>query len=332
MKNHLVGLGPAAIEGLKAKVAKFDYSILGHQISVNAYNIVDRCEVCHVGIREPLDLRPADLAPDGPGKSLMRWLVLLLAIPTAKFSQFITRINSDVQVVTGATVALRRAMIKGHGNNKFWMWPMFEKENTEAGCQQCHAKDRVTDGADTLNLGRDMFSQRGCMGCHRYEGFDRETDALNNTRQNIGQLEDQITANEKMMRYAENPGSEVSDVEANALLAKASSLRVTNSLLAARIDQLNVQSKYLMQDVKKVGPNLKDVRLKLRKEWIPVWLQNPQAFRPETKMPTFWRFAAGNGSTRGTSARQGWRRSDSGHRGISLARQLQRKSSRAATR
>ena len=75
------------------------------------------------------------------------------------------------------------------------------------------------------------------------------------------------------------------------MLAHAESLRVTNSLLAARIDQLNLQSKYLMQDQKKVGPNLKDVRLKLRKEWVPVWLKDPQAFRPGTKMPTFWRFA-----------------------------------------
>jgi cytochrome c551/c552 len=295
LKNHLVGLGPAAIEGLKAKVAKFDYSILGHQISVNAYNIVDRCEVCHVGIREPLDLRPADLAPDGPGKE-----------PDALARAFVSHPNREILAIhnpdkfgcSGCHWGNGRATtsdVKGHGSNKFWLWPMFEKENTEAGCQQCHAKDRVTDGADTLNLGRDMFSLRGCMGCHRYEGFDRETDALNNTRQNIGQLEDQITANEKMIRYAENPGSEVSDVEANALLAKATSLRVTNSLLAARIDQLNVQAKYLMQDVKKVGPNLKDVRLKLRKEWIPVWLENPQKFRPETKMPTFWRFAGGIG-------------------------------------
>jgi cytochrome c2 len=46
-----------------------------------------------------------------------------------------------------------------------------------------------------------------------------------------------------------------------------------------------------MQDQKKVGPNLKDVRLKLHKEWIPVWLKDPQAFRPGTKMPTFWRFS-----------------------------------------
>ena len=295
LKNHLVGLGPAAIEGLKAKVAKFDYSILGHQISVNAYNIVDRCEVCHVGIREPLDLKPENLAPDGPGKTPDDLARAFVSHPNR---EILAIHNPDKFGCSGCHWGNGRATtsdVKGHGRHRFWLWPMFEKENTEAGCQQCHAKDRVTDGAETLNLGRDLFSQRGCMGCHRYEGFDRETDLLNSTRQQIGQLEDQITANEKTIRYAENPGSEVSDVEANALLVKANSLRVQNSLLAARIDQLNVQSKYLMQDVKKVGPNLKDVRLKLRKEWIPVWLQNPQLFRPETKMPTFWRFAGGNG-------------------------------------
>jgi hypothetical protein len=263
LKNHLVGLGPAAIEGLKAKVAKFDYSILGHQISVNAYNIVDRCEVCHVGIREPLDLKPENLAPDGPGKTPDDLARAFVSHPNR---EILAIHNPDKFGCSGCHWGNGRATtsdVKGHGRHRFWLWPMFEKENTEAGCQQCHAKDRVTDGAETLNLGRDLFSQRGCMGCHRYEGFDRETDSLNSTRQQIGQLEDQITANEKTIRYAENPGSEVSDVEANALLVKANALRVQNSLLAARIDQLNVQSKYLMQDVKKVGPNLKDVRLKL---------------------------------------------------------------------
>jgi cytochrome c2 len=180
--------------------------------------------------------------------------------------------------------------VKGHGRHRFWLWPMFEKENTEAGCQQCHAKDRVTQGAETLNLGRDLFAQRGCMGCHRYEGFDRENDALASTRQQIGALQDQITANEKQILADTKATETVSDEEVKKLLAHSESLRVTNSLLAARIDQLNLQAKYQMQDVKKVGPNLKDVRVKLRKEWLPVWLENPQGFRPGTKMPTFWRF------------------------------------------
>ncbi|MEP6742086.1 MAG: c-type cytochrome, partial [bacterium] len=151
--------------------------------------------------------------------------------------------------------------------------------------------------ADTLNLGRDLFYQRGCMGCHRYEGFDREADNLATTRQSISQLDDQITANQKQIRIDENPPEGTSDDDAQKMLAESEALKVTNSILAARIDQLNLQSKYLMQDQKKVGPNLKDVRLKLRKEWIPVWLSDPQAFRPGTKMPTFWRFASAGGTS-----------------------------------
>jgi cytochrome c551/c552 len=296
LRNHLIGLNPAAIEGLKTKMANYDYSILGHQISVNAYNIVDRCEVCHAGIREPLELTPASLAPAG-GK------------PDAMARAFVSHPNREILQVHNpekfgcaschwGNGRATTSDVKGHGRHRFWLWPMFEKENTEAGCQQCHARDRVTQGAETLNLGRDLFSQRGCMGCHRYEGFDRETDALATARQSTGQFEDQIIANEKQIRADDkaSQSDKISEDDARKLLAHAESLRVTNSLLAARIDQMNLQAKYLMQDQKKVGPNLKDVRVKLRKEWLPVWLENPQAFRPGTKMPTFWRFAAQEGN------------------------------------
>jgi cytochrome c2 len=292
LKHHMTGLGPAQIDGLIRKMETFDYSILPHQISVNQYQIVDRCQVCHVGIREPLDIKAEDVAPDGPGKK-----------PDALARAFVSHPNRELLQIhnperfgcTGCHWGNGRATtgeVKGHGRHRFWLWPMFEKENTEAGCQQCHARDRVTLGADTLNRGRDLFSERGCVGCHRYEGFDRETDALSGTRQSLGQLEDQITANEKQIRQDTDSSGQVEDnAEAQKLLAHAEALRVTNSLLAARIDQLNLQSKYLMQDQKKVGPNLKDVQLKLRKEWIPVWLANPQQFRPGTKMPTFWRLS-----------------------------------------
>ena len=45
-----------------------------------------------------------------------------------------------------------------------------------------------------------------------------------------------------------------------------------------------------MQDQKKVGPNLKDVRVKLRKEWVPYWLENPQVFRPGHQNADFLAF------------------------------------------
>jgi cytochrome c2 len=291
LKHHMTGLGPSQIDGLLRKMDQFDYSILPHQISVNEFNIVDRCEVCHVGIREPLDLRPEDLAPGGPGKKPDNLSRAFVSHPDRELLQIHSPEKFGCAGCHWGNGRATTSDLKGHGRHKFWLWPMFEKENTEAGCQQCHAKDRVTQGADTVNLGRDLFYQRGCVGCHRYEGFDRETDSLGGTRQSISQLEDQITGNQKQIRQNESPPDGTSDEDAQKMLAQAEALKVTNSILAARIDQLNLQSKYLMQDQKKVGPNLKDVRLKLRKEWIPKWLSNPQGFRPGTKMPTFWRFA-----------------------------------------
>lgn len=293
LRNHLIGLGPTQIEGLKAKTESYDYSILGHQISVNAYNIVDRCEVCHAGIREPLDIKASDMAPDGPGNEPDMLARAFVSHPNKEILQVHNPEKFGCASCHWGNGRATTSEMKGHGRHRFWLWPMFEKENTEAGCQQCHGKDRVTQGADTLNLGRDLFSQRGCMGCHRYEGFDRETDALAGTRSTIQQLQDQITGNEKQIAGDRKASAAegISDVETQRLLAHAESLQLSNSLLAARIDQLNIQAKYLMQDQKKVGPNLKDVRVKLRKEWIPYWLENPQTFRPGTKMPRFWRFA-----------------------------------------
>lgn len=302
LKNQLIGFGPSGIDGFKTKMENYDYSILGHQISVTAYNIVDRCEVCHAGIREPLELRPADLAPDKPGGTPDSYARAFVSHPNKEIFQVHSPEKFGCASCHWGNGRATTSERKGHGRHRFWLWPMFEKENMEAGCQQCHAKDRVTQGANTLNLGRDLFVQRGCMGCHRYEGFDRETDALANARTTISQLQEQIVQNEKQMRADQERSGQLpegSDQEVQRLLAHAEGLKVTNSLLAARIDQLSVQAKYLMQDQKKVGPNLKDVRVKLRKEWVPVWLEDPWAFRPNTKMPKFWRFDRGGADGQG---------------------------------
>src|SRR5262249_25469421 len=277
LKNHVTLLTPTQLDGIKRGLKSFDYSILGHQISVTEYNIADRCEACHLGVTSPLTIKAEDMALPGQKPD-----ALARAFVSHPDKELLDIHKPDRFGCSGCHWGNGRATTsetKGHGRHKFWLWPMFEKENTEAGCQQCHAKDRVTQGAETLNLGRDLFMQRGCMGCHRYEGFDRETDALASTRQQIQQLEDQITANQKQIMADTEASAADTTAEADVpkLLAHADSLRVTNSLLAARIDQMNLQAKYLMQDQKKVGPNLKDVRVKLRKEWVPVWLHNPQA-------------------------------------------------------
>src|SRR6266568_3474484 len=290
LKNHVSLLPQKSINDLINKNENsFDYTILGHQINVNDYSIVDRCELCHLGAREPLTIKPADMAPGGPGKKPDDLAEAFVSHPRKELLQIHKPDKFGCSACHGGNGRATTSVEKAHGLNPFWLQPLFHKENTEAGCQTCHANDRVTEGAETLNLGKDLFYQRGCVGCHRMEAFDRETDALSNARQQISQLQDQIDANERQAKQEEN--AEVSDeAEVQRLKIHAESLRVTNSQLAARIDELNLQTRYLLQDQKKVGPNLKDVRLKLRKEWIPIWLKDPQACRPGTKMPTFWRF------------------------------------------
>ena len=60
MTDHLVSLTPEQIDGLRKKVAETDPTIT--QINVAQANIVDRCESCHAGIREPLTLTPASMS------------------------------------------------------------------------------------------------------------------------------------------------------------------------------------------------------------------------------------------------------------------------------
>ncbi|HEX8423230.1 MAG TPA: c-type cytochrome [Pyrinomonadaceae bacterium] len=285
LKDNVIGLSAEQIDKLIQSNEKFDYSL--RQINVNGDQIVDRCETCHLGVRQPLELKAVNFKR--PGKKLDASARAFVSHPSKELLQIHDVERFGCSSCHGGNGRATTSVVKGHGRHRFWLHPLHERENMEAGCQQCHSQDRVLQGANTLTKGKDLFQERGCVGCHRYEGFDRETDGLANSRQTIKQLEDELAANDREARQLDVEAGTVTDeTEAQKKLARAVSLRVTNSQIEARIEQLNVQARYLMQDQKKVGPNLKDVRLKLRKEWIPAWLKDPQAFRPGTKMPTFW--------------------------------------------
>ena len=286
VKDNVVGLTGDQINSLITRNKQFDFGL--RQISVNEYNIVDRCETCHLGVREPMVLKASDMRK---GRKTDEDARAFVGHPT-RIKELIQMHDPEkfgCSSCHGGNGRATTSVEKAHGKNEFWLHPLHDKENVEAGCQQCHSNDRVLQYADNLTLGKDLFQERGCVGCHRFEGYDREADALTGARQQIKQLEEQRTANEREARQAElDAASARDDAEAQEFNRRAVSLRVTSSQLEARIEQLDTQARYLMQDQKKVGPNLKDVRLKLRKEWIPEWLKDPQAFRPGTKMPTFW--------------------------------------------
>ena len=289
VSDHMVDLTPAQIDGLKKKAADWDPKIV--QINVAEANIVDRCESCHMNSREPIKITAAAMTARDEKKP-DEYARALTSHPEPELLQIHDPDKFGCSPCHQGNGRATTSIEKAHGNYEHWLWPLFPKENVQAGCQNCHAADMVLATGDlqfqTINDGKDLFRQKGCMGCHRYEGYDKEPEELNAITQQIKQIEKQKIDNLKesahLMKQAD---AAESNEEANALNTKAVDLRVANSKLDGRLQQLDFQSHSLMQDQKKVGPNLEDVRLKLNKNWIPVWLKKPTDFRPTTKMPNF---------------------------------------------
>ncbi len=295
MKRALPGMSVAALEGLRNGMRTFNVDL--RQINVNptgtminylgGIGLVDRCQSCHIAM-DPLvipataTITKADLgmaksndAPftTHPDPELFQWH------PLQRFG---------CSPCHGGNGRALDSAEKAHGRYEHWLWPMNYPENYNAGCQNCHASDMVTEHATVLNDGRELYRSRGCIGCHKYAGFDDEAERLNSTRQLITQLESKKSDYAlQIPRLNAQADSAADNATAQALNQKATNLTVASSKLDGQIEQLDEMSESLMRETKRVGPDLKEVRMKIHKEWIPVWLAQTHTFRPTTKMPQF---------------------------------------------
>jgi len=98
VSDHMVDLTPAQIDGLRKKTSDWDPTIV--QINVAEANIVDRCESCHMGAREPLKITPASMMSKGEKKpdeyatafvSHPEPEILRFTIPTSSAAPRVTR-------------------------------------------------------------------------------------------------------------------------------------------------------------------------------------------------------------------------------------------------
>ena len=297
LTDHMVNLTPSQLTGLQNKTEAWTPKIV--QINVNEHNadivredssnIVDRCESCHMGIREPVKLTAVSMSLKG--KKPDEYARAFTSHPEPELLKIHDPDKFGCTPCHQGNGRATTGVEKAHGNYEHWLWPVFPRGNFEAGCQICHSADMVVVTNDVgwvVSEGKDLFRQRGCVGCHRFEGYDKEPEDLLSVAQQIKQLDQEKKDNFKqagdLMKQADKAES---NEEANHLNDRAVALKVTNSKLDLRIVQLDRSTKSLLEDMKKVGPNLKDIRLKLNKNWIPVWLKKPSDFRATTKMPNF---------------------------------------------
>jgi cytochrome c551/c552 len=299
--QKLPGLDSGQLDGLLNKVRSMDVELRQIYIyppgqSLNyagGGTLADRCQSCHVAmdpefVAPTVTLTKADLglagSHDAPFTSHPEPELLKLH-PLANFGCSPCH-GGNGRGLDSVTIA--------HGRYEHWPWPLFYPENYDAGCQQCHSLDMRTEFAPVLNRGRELFREKGCMGCHQYANFDSEAARLQDVQREIARVEDQIHENEtiEIPRLNKMGDQAPTNQLAQQYYARAQNLTVADSRSAVKVDQLDDLSRDLLLEVKTVGPDLKEVRMKLNKDWIPYWLEHTHQWRPTTHMPQF-RFAPG---------------------------------------
>lgn len=295
VKTRLRGLSTSQVEGLQQKMKDmhgtmqfmelvpipFTNAIRSEirQIHVEDVDLVDRCESCHMGIREPILITAEDMGGRAEFVSHPRKEILKIHNPE----------SFGCSPCHGGNGIATTNKTKGHGRHKHWLWPMFEKENFEAGCAQCHDGALVTEHAPTLNKGKDLFLNLGCWGCHPRVGYDADSASLKEVNKVLSSVTNRRGDYTKAVGTANFVANDRDSSVEQVLTARASIEGLTLKLsgLDAEEQQLHKKKHSLLMQSKKVGPNLKEVRAKLKPEWIPVWLADTKSFRKHTKMPQF---------------------------------------------
>src|SRR6202007_1240672 len=197
VNDHMVDLTPAQIGGLENKHEAPEPPLM--QINVAEANIVDRCESCHMGVREPVKLTAASMSAKG-AKTPDDYAKAFVSHPNPALLQIHDPDKFGCSPCHQGNGRATTSIEKAHGNYEHWLWPLFTTQNVEAGCKTCHAADMMLISGDvgwTISKGKDLFRQRGCMGCPRYEGYDKEPEELQSLNQQIKTRENEKLDNTK---------------------------------------------------------------------------------------------------------------------------------------
>ena len=276
VQARLTSLTENQIDGILTGLDNFDVEI--KQIHNADFNLVDRCESCHVGIQAPLPLSSEDFQ----GKSVFK------SHPSRELLQIHDPETFGCSPCHNGNGVATVNVTKAHGEYRHWLWTKWAPENKEAGCLHCHEADRHLNFADTLNAGRQLFYNKGCWGCHARDGYDPAPRLLRDAQKSITDLTQERQETLLKIGRTERLGdSAETNEEANRLYAEATRITMGVEGIDSQTDQFHHRVEQLMMEEKRVGPNLREVRLKLKPEWIPMWIQNPHAFRPNSKMPSF---------------------------------------------
>ena len=210
-----------------------------------------------------------------------------------------------------------------HGwfDNHHWIYPMYPKRFAESSCLKCHhdvtelagalisddgsdATGRFVDSpAPNLMRGYDLVRKYGCFGCHEvngYEGADKRVGPDLRLEPNVSEAAQQIKSDAGYAALSPEAQGWAEQLVYHPELdaARRRLYELVQADIAAAEPKLSPVSHKvaeLLKDVeapgrlRKVGPSLRRVKSKLTSEFMYDWIREPKHFRPDSRMPQFFR-------------------------------------------
>ena len=149
------------------KLGVDDYTVEIKQVNVKTPGaiMVDRCQSCHLGasnpdaagLEQPLTVHPSIV----PGEE--------------KDPHDFAKIGCTVcHDGNGRALEIHDA----HGQYHGWPAPLLTGKQAQANCNRCHAMEGGTlAGAEKYEMGRDLFLEKACWGCHTIAGISTSSQA-----------------------------------------------------------------------------------------------------------------------------------------------------------
>ena len=200
---------------------------------------------------------------------------------------------------------------KGHGDVKYWNYPMLRGDNVQGSCILCHENVKGLRGAETLSSGIGTLERKGCYGCHKiagYEDMPKIGPVLSGlgTKANYTWVMNWLKDPKSVFPTARMPKFEFSDEESKAIADYLFRLNTDY-----RVDTPAKEPDWDLYDKGKIifrksrcsichpaqnkggafkniyAPDLTRVGSKVRIEWLKKWLKEPQNYFPKTRMPRY---------------------------------------------
>lgn len=285
-------------DNLKKQIASFsNKKIEIKQIHIPDLDRTDRCTSCHIGIDQSRKVSSIEPFTTHPGRKIF--------LGDHEISQF------------GCTPCHRgqgratSSVMKGHGDVKYWDYPMLRGDPVQASCILCHEKVKGLRGAETVSFGIGTLERKGCYGCHKiagYENMPKIGPVLSGigTKVNYTWAVNWLKDPKSVFPTARMPKFGFSDEEARAVADYLFKLNVDD-----RVDTPAKEPDWDLSDKGKIifrqsrcsichpaqnkggafkniyAPDLTKVGSKVRIEWLKKWLKKPQEYFPKTRMPRF---------------------------------------------